>query len=378
MPGTLLKFSSLPDKTRPCPSPRGRAAEGPYNELSRTGVNMKAMVLREFNQPLRPSEVPLPAIGAGDLLIRVKACGVCYTDIKIATGLIPDVTLPRILGHEVAGEVAAAGRDVRHIREGDRVSLYFYLHCGRCAYCLEGKENLCANLRGRIGFHRDGGYAEYVQVPATHALKIPAHVPWEEAAILADAVATPLHALKDQAGLQPGETLAVIGAGGLGLQAVQIGKLLGARVLAVDLEEKRLAAARGFGAEAFSAGAERWEEALLAATQGRGAAAVLDLVGKNETLNAALTFLKKGGRLIVVGYSFEKPFSIFPASIMRGEFRIIGSRACRPRDLEEVIALVAAGKIKPLVSETVPLEEANEVHARLKKNEILGRAVLRP
>jgi len=340
---------------------------------------MKAMVLREFNQPFLLSEVPLPSIGNGDLLIKVKGCGVCYTDVKIASGLMPDISLPRILGHEVAGEVAALGKEVKNFREGDRVSLYFYLHCGKCEYCLQQRENLCQHLRARIGFQWDGGYAEYTRVPATHAFKVPPDVPFEEAAILADAVATPLHALREQAQLKAGETLAIIGAGGLGLQAVQIGKLLGARVFSVDLEEKRLEMARAMGAEkTFNAARGNLEESILSHTQGRGVDAVLDLVGKNETIHSSLAFLKKGGKLILVGYSFDKPLSIFPAVIMRGEFRIIGSRACRLSEMEEVIGLVAAKKIKPLVSETVPLEQVNEVHARLKKNEILGRVVLRP
>jgi propanol-preferring alcohol dehydrogenase len=340
---------------------------------------MKAMVLREFHQPFLLSEVPRPSIGPGELLIKVKGCGVCYTDVKIASGLTPDIPLPRILGHEVAGEVAALGKEVKNFREGDRVSLYFYLNCGKCEYCLQQRENLCVNLRARIGFQWDGGYAEYTKVPATHAFLIPPGVSFEEAAILADAVATPLHALREQAQLQAGETLAIIGAGGLGLQAVQIGKLLGARVLSVDLEEKRLAMAKAMGAEeTFQATGKELEDSILSYTQGRGVDTVLDLVGKNETFHSSLAFLKKGGKLVLVGYSFDQPFSIFPAVIMRGEFRIIGSRACRLRDMEEVIELVAAKKIKPLVTETFPLEQVNEVHARLKRNEILGRVVLRP
>jgi D-arabinose 1-dehydrogenase-like Zn-dependent alcohol dehydrogenase len=192
-------------------------------------------------------------------------------------------------------------------------------------------------------------------------------------------VATPLHALREQARLKAGETLAIIGAGGLGLQAVQIAKLLGARVFSVDLEERRLGMAKTMGAEeTFNATTESWEESILSHTRGRGVDTVLDLVGKNQTIHSSLALLKKGGQLILVGYSFDQPFSIFPAVIMRGEFRIIGSRACRLREVEDVIDMVAAKKIRPLVSETVPLERVNEVHGRLKKNEILGRAVLQP
>ena len=258
---------------------------------------MKAMILTEFNKPLVAGDVPIPTIGDGDLLMKVKRCGVCYTDIKVASGLAPDISLPRILGHEVAGEVAAVGKDVKNFREGDRICLHFYLSCGQCEYCLEKKENLCVNIRGRIGFLSDGGYAEYVRVPATHAFEIPPNVAFEEAAILADAVATPLHGLR-QASLKVGETLAIIGAGGLGLQAVQIGKFLGARVLSVDLEEKRLEMARALGAEkTFNATKANWEQSVRDYTQGKGVNTVLDLVGKSETVNSSLTFLRKGGEI---------------------------------------------------------------------------------
>jgi 2-desacetyl-2-hydroxyethyl bacteriochlorophyllide A dehydrogenase len=340
---------------------------------------MKAMILREFNKPFWGEDVPLPTIGNEDLLIKVKGCGVCYTDVKIASGLFPEISLPRILGHEVAGEVVSLGRNVKNFKEGDRVCLYFYLFCGQCDNCLDKKENLCLNLRGRIGFDFDGGYAEYVKAPATHAFKIPRDLSFEEAAILTDAVATPLHALREQAQLRAGESLAIIGVGGLGMQAVQIGKHLGAKVIAVDLEERRLKMAKDLGAEeAFHGAKGDLTEAILAHTRGKGVDTVLDLVGKDETIHSSIKFLKKGGKIILVGYSFDRPFSIFPAVIMRNEFTIVGSRACRPKELEDVIQLVAEKKIKPMVSERIPLERANEVHDRLKKNEILGRVVLQP
>jgi len=324
-------------------------------------------------------DLPLPSLGGEELLIKVRGCGVCYTDVKIASGLMSDISLPRILGHEVAGEVASLGRDVKNFREGDRVCLYFYLFCGQCENCLDHKENLCLNLRGRIGFQFDGGYAEYVKVPATCAFKVPRTVSFDQAAILSDAVATPLHALREQAQLKAGEILAIIGVGGLGLQAVQIGKYLGARVIAVDLDERRLELAKALGAEETFNGAKGdLTEPILTYTRGKGVDTVLDLVGKDETIHSSLQFLRKGGKIVLVGYSFDKPFSIFPAVIMRSEFMIIGSRACRPKELEDVIALVAEQKIKPVVSERIPLEQVESVHARLKRYEILGRVVLQP
>jgi len=340
---------------------------------------MRAMVLTEFKKPFVETDVPVPAIGNGDLLVKVKACGVCYTDVKLASGLNPDIVPPTILGHEVAGEVAGVGKDVKQFHEGDRVCLCHYVPCGKCHNCLSGRENLCSDIRGKIGYDANGGYAEFVKAPWTNAHKIADSVSFGEAAILVDAVATPFHALREQAQLRGGETLAIIGAGGLGLQAVQIGKYLGAKVVAIDLEEKRLEMARTMGAvETFNGAKVDVVKAVSDYTQGRGMDVVLDLVGRDETLNTGIKLLRGGGTLVVVGYNFDKPFSILPVNIMRGEYRIIGSRTCKQKDLKDVIDLVAQRKIKPIVSEVVPLEQVNSVHDRLKKNEILGRVVLNP
>lgn len=336
------------------------------------------MVLREFNQPLREEDVPLPAIGSGDLLIKVQGCGVCYTDIKIASGFFTYITLPRIMGHEIAGVVARKGEGVKNFREGDRVCIYFYLNCGQCENCREHKENLCLNLRGRIGFHFDGGYAEYVKVPASHAFMVPPNIPIEEAAILADAVATPLHALREQAKVQPGETVAIFGVGGLGIHAVQLARLLGLRVLAIDLDEKKLQAARELGAETFSGADGGLRESVLSSTGGKGVDVVLDIVGKNETFQTSLSFLKAAGRYVIVGYSFEKPFTVSPHTILTNEFVLIGSRASRPCELADVLQWAADKKIKPMVSQRIPLNQANLVLERLKRNEIFHRVVLRP
>lgn len=336
------------------------------------------MVLRGFNQPLREEEVPLPAIGSGDLLIKIQGCGVCYTDVKIASGFFNYITLPRIMGHEIAGVVARKGEGVKDFREGDRVCIYFYLNCGQCENCREHKENLCLNLRGRIGFNFDGGYAEYVKVPASHAFIVPPNISMEEAAILADAVATPLHALREQAKVQPGETVAIFGVGGLGIHAVQVARLLGLRVLAIDLDEEKLQAARGFGAETFSAAEGGLRESVLSSTGGKGVEVVLDMVGKDEIFHTSLSFLKKGGRYVIVGYSFEKPFSISPHTILTNEFVLIGSRASRPRELADVLQWAGDKKIKPMVSQTLPLNHANLALERLKRNEIIHRLVLQP
>jgi len=339
---------------------------------------MRAMVLREFHKPLQQEEVPLPAIGNKDLLVKVQACGVCYTDVKIATGVFSYITLPRIMGHEIAGEVARWGEGVKNFREGDRVCVYFYLNCGQCENCHGHKENLCLKLRGRIGFHFDGGYAEYVKVPATHAYKVPESISIEEAAILADAVATPLHALREQAKVKPGETVAIVGVGGLGIHAVQLARLLGSKVLAIDLDEKKLQAARELGAEAFSGAEEGLTDSILSTTGGKGVDVVLDMVGKNETFQTSLSFLKAAGRYVIVGYSFERPFSISPHTILTNEFVLIGSRASRPRELADVLEWAADKKIKPMVSQSIPLNQANQALERLKRNEIFHRVVLRP
>ncbi len=206
---------------------------------------MKAWLLKGYNQPLEPIERNRPQPGPGEILLKVKACGLCYTDIKIIKGEIPPpiVTLPHVLGHEVAGEVVEIGQGVSGIAIGDLGVVYSYVTCHECPKCLTGRENICQNLR-RVGFELDGGFSEYLSIPAYNFCPFSKNLQTQKMAILADAIGTPYHAITRLAQVKAGQDVLIVGAGGLGLHAVQIAKLCGARVMVVDMNPDALALAK--------------------------------------------------------------------------------------------------------------------------------------
>ncbi len=243
---------------------------------------MKAMVLREFGRPLALETRPDPVCGPEDLVVEVGACGMCATDAKIAAGHVRSVHLPHVPGHEIAGVVVAAGKDVARFRAGDKVCAHFYVPCLSCENCRAGRTSICLALAegkvaGRLGFEWPGGYAQLVRVPARVAVALPPSAALDEICIAADAIAPPYHALHSRFRAAPGQTLILLGAGGgLGIHAVQIARAAGAHVIAVDRGSDRLALARSLGAaECVDTGvAGAWEEL---ARRGRFAEAVVDL-----------------------------------------------------------------------------------------------------
>src|SRR2546430_4442915 len=212
---------------------------------------MKAMVLRELAGQLRLTEVPIPVPGPGEVRVRVRATGVGLTVVIMTAnpGLV--TSFPRIPGHEIAGEVVEVGPLVRNVKQGDRVACHFYLTCHACSYCRSGRETLCQDFRGYLGMAADGGYAEFVSVPALNLCKIPEGVSDLEAAVATDALATPLHACREEARIGPGDRVLVVGAGGgVGIHAVQVAKLCGGQVLGADVADDKLEMVKAVGADA--------------------------------------------------------------------------------------------------------------------------------
>ena len=346
--------------------------------LSKGGwERMKAMVLREYQKPMKLEEVETPSVGEGDILLRVKACGICYTDLKIYRGEIPPpiVNLPHIPGHEVAGEVVATGRNVSGIKVGDRGLIYIYVACHRCEWCLRGQENICQDLK-RVGFELPGGYAEYVRVPAYAFCPFPSNVSPEEMAILTDAVGTSYRAVKVLASIRVGQDVLVVGAGGLGIHGIQFAKLCGANVIVADRKKKALDLARAFGADHVIDPDDRPLEQIRELTHGKGVDAVVEFVGSKETLDWSLPGLKKGGTLVIVGYVPGHPFPLDTMAMHYNEWIIKGARLCTKAELLEVIRLVEDGKLKPVISKTFPFEKANEALEALQKPDTIGRLVL--
>ena len=213
---------------------------------------MKAMILPELGAPLRLATVPVPKIGPNDVLLRVRATGVGLTVVIMTRVPGRVTTFPRIPGHEVAGEVVELGSEVAHVKVGDRVTCHFYLTCGVCHFCRSGRETLCLASPGNVGMACDGAYAEYMALPARNVVAIPQSVSDVDAAIAADAIATPYHACREEARVGPGDLVLIVGAGGgVGVHAVQMAKLAGGWVLAADITDDKLAAAKDSGADAL-------------------------------------------------------------------------------------------------------------------------------
>ena len=340
---------------------------------------MKAMVLHETGGALTMEETPMPQPKPGEVLVRVRACGLGLTLVWNRNNRMSGRTskLPRIVGHEIAGDVVELGEGVSGFQPGDRVNVYFYLTCGDCRWCNVGREDLCDNYAGVVGSQIDGGLAEYVSLPVRNLSHISPDLGYVAAAVAADAVATPLHVLRERAKIQPPETVLIVGAGGgVGIHMVQMAKVMGTRVIAVDISEEKLALAKEMGAdEVINASDGPFDEEARRLTGGRGVNAIVELVGRPETIEASIRSLDKGGRVVYVGFyddKIEVPFR--PNDLMTRERTFTGSRYCSRQELAEATEMVARGQIKPVVTRTCELEESEEVLQSIQRMEQPGRA----
>jgi propanol-preferring alcohol dehydrogenase len=342
------------------------------------------MLLHELGGPVTFKEVPEPRVGPCDAKVRVRATGVGLTVLimKSTPGLVTHY--PRILGHEVAGEVTEVGSEVRNVKAGDRVVCHFYLTCKVCRFCRSGRETLCENWAGYVGMACDGGYAETMVVPALNLCSLPEGIPFPEASIISDAVATPLHACRKEAKVGPGDDVLVIGAGGgVGIHAVQMAKLCGGRVLAADISREKLELVKTLGADEIIDSKEvDLTKEVSRLTGGKGVDAVLDFVASSQTLEAGFESLGRAGRLVILGFrpphvfKVEPVFRVNPLAVLNKGLEIHGSRYVSMAELIEAVKIVKEGKIKPIVTRTFALEEAEKVHQLVTENKITGRAAL--
>lgn len=332
---------------------------------------MKAAIFISGGRPLEVREVATPTPGPGQVLVRVAGCGLCHTDLHyLDHGVRTFKTPPLILGHEASGVVANVGPGVENWREGDRVLIPAVLSCGRCSYCRAGRENLCRNL-AMLGNHVDGAFGEYVVVPASELIRVPERLPLELACVIADAVSTPYHAVTRRAEVRPGQTVAVVGCGGVGLNAVQCAVVAGASVIAVDRSEERLQVARELGAsQVFNPEGVADPERELRRVADGGVDVALEAVGTPATIRLAFAALRPGGRLVVIGYSAAE-VAISAARLMFFELELVGSLGCGACEYPEILRLVEAGKIRlePIVSGTLPLDQINQGLDRLRRGE---------
>jgi propanol-preferring alcohol dehydrogenase len=338
---------------------------------------MKCMVVEQFGAPLLLKEREMPVLSEDEVLVRVGACGVCRTDLKVWRGKHPmSAKLPLVLGHEIAGEIIGVGKRIDTERIGERIVVFPFLSCGKCSFCESGRENLCSSSQaGAIGLTADGGYAEYVSVPAENAFPIGNDIPFVKAAIIPDAITTSYHALTAKARVQPGQVVAIIGVGGLGLHAVQIAKALGAIVIAIDISEKALTLAKDMGSDR-TVRVDRDHD-----TTGElknSVDAVIDFTGDPRMESSGLDMLKVAGRFVAVGYNPINPFQVHSQLLIAKDLEIYGSRSCGRSDVKGTIELVSDSKVIPFIGQTYNLTAANEALKELEAGEIVGRSVLIP
>jgi alcohol dehydrogenase, propanol-preferring len=339
---------------------------------------MKALVLHELGGPLKLEDVPRPQPGPGEVLVRVRACGLGLTLVWNRNGRGgANGKLPRIIGHEIAGDVAEVGPFVDGFTPGDRVNVYYYLTCGNCRWCNRGRDDLCDHQAGVVGRQIDGGLAEYVKLPARNICHIPPEVSYADAAVTADAIATPVHVLRERAQLRAPETVLVVGAGGgVGIHMVQMARVLGAsRVIAVDISAEKLALAKEYGAdEVINSREVSFDEEVRRVTKGRGVDVVVEMVGVTETLERSLRSLGTGGRLVWVGSYDGKAMLPVTQNSLRGECLVMGTRYCARHELAEAVELVAQGRIRPVITRLCQFEEADAVLRSIERMELPGRA----
>ncbi|MBB6455265.1 propanol-preferring alcohol dehydrogenase [Salirhabdus euzebyi] len=334
---------------------------------------MKAAVVHNFKESLRIQEVEKPILSHGEVLVHIKACGVCHTDLHAAHGDWPvKPKLPLIPGHEGVGIIDEVGPGVTHLKVGDRVGIpWLYSACGHCDYCLSGQETLCESQQN-AGYSVDGGYAEYCKAAANYVVKVPDNLTFEEAAPIFCAGVTTYKALK-VSNAKPGEWVAIYGVGGLGHVAVQYAKAMGLHVVAVDLGDDKLTLAKELGADLTVNPLKEDAAEFIKEKVGGVHATVVTAVSK-PAFQSAYSAIRRGGTCVLVGLPPEEmPVPIFD-TVLNG-IKIIGSIVGTRLDLVEALQFASEGKVKTII-EVQPLENINTVFDRMINGEINGRVVL--
>ena len=332
---------------------------------------MQAAQLTEIGEPLKLVEVPVPQPGNEEILVRVKAAGICSSDIHYQDGRSAVTKLPITLGHEVAGEVAQCGNGVKSLKAGDRVSLFYLVTCGKCMMCSTGNDNYCSEAK-MLGKNIDGGFAEYVVVPARNAFSFPESIPFTQAALITDAVATPFHALKRSA-VKVGENVLIIGIGGLGIHAVQIARIMGAgQVIAMDLDDDKLDLAKKVGATAvINPLRDNLKDIIAAQTKGAGVDVALELIGLVDTIRQGIDSTGLGGRTVIVGICTNE-IGLNPYhDLLLKERTIMGSADQCRADFPVIIEMAAQRRLdlSHSVSHELPLKQVNQGLEMLKKKD---------
>lgn len=341
---------------------------------------MRAAIFHENGGPevVRIEQVARPAPGPGQLLVQVRAAALNHLDLWVRRGIPIETTMPHIGGSDIAGVVVEAGEGVAAERVGERVVVNPGLWCGHCRECARGEESMCERYR-IVGEHTDGGFTEFVAVHEDRAYPIPDDFSFEEAAALPVSYMTAWRALVSRARLRPGEDVLVIGAsGGTALAAVQIARVMGARVFAVTQGAANVQRVRELGADVvYDRATTDWSRAVHADTGKRGVDVVVENVGA-ATWSGSLRALARGGRLVTYGATAGPKVELDLRSVFWKQIEVIGTTMASRSEFEDMLRVVFAGRIRPVIDSVMPLDEAREAHRRLEDGGQFGKIVLVP
>lgn len=343
---------------------------------------MKAAVLPQGSRSLEIQELDLPTLLPNQVKIKVKACGICGSDIHLVLhGKMKATYTPCVPGHETSGVVEEVGEQVTRFKKGDRVVVSAGTSCGKCKHCLAGRENLCEEI-GVLGFNQRGGFAEYLQIEERYLHNLPDEIPFTEGAILADAVSTPYHAVKYQGEIKPGDTVAIIGCGGLGIHAVAIAKALGAgRIFAVDIDSGSLENAKSYGADELILVEKNMQVGKVLKEKSGGIDLLCDFSGFMPNIENSVRAMNRGGRIVLVGIGRNKLEIPMPFFLIERQIRITGSYGSDRRAIPELVQLYKDKKLSltKSISGVHKLEDTNEfLHALEEKKGNPIRFIINP
>ncbi len=336
----------------------------------------RAARFHKVGEPLKLEDVQKPQVGDNDVLLKVKAAGMCHSDIHVIDGVIASAP-PVTLGHEIAGEVDDVGANIRNFKKGDKALVHFLSPCGVCNYCLQGNGMICENLftRPGYGFSADGGYAEYCIVDSERLVPLQ-DIPLDFAATLGCAGITAYHAVNSIGKVGLADSVAIYGVGGVGMYALQIAKISGAKVIAIGRNQEKLKMAESLGADyVINASTSKIKDEIRKATNGKGVDVMVDFVVSDESVKNSSSSLANGGKIVLVGVS-NKPLSINPQIFVLKEFSLYGSLVGNKSELADLVELAKSGRLKSIVTKKFALEDINSALQSLRNGEIMGRGYI--
>lgn len=329
---------------------------------------MKKALFLGPNKKLLVKEDEVPEVGRDEILLKVKTCGICGSDLSIYHGVTKVGKVPIVLGHEFSGIIEKLGSDVEEFEVGDRVAVDPVISCGKCYNCISGRNNICEKWM-LYGIHVDGGLREYANVKASNCIKLPDNITFEEGAAAVDTIGTPYHAIR-LAKISLGETIAIHGCGGIGMGAVELAHLTGAYVIAIDIIDEKLKVARQLGADVtINANTEDPVQYIRKSTNSRGVDIAMVFTGIPDVFKSAFDSVRRGGRVVAVGLS-HRPVEYDFRRIVRGEINIMGSYAVTKSDIIDVMNLFSRKKIdiSRIITHRFPLDKVNDALYTLENN----------